>query len=361
MPIFKKKRPCEGLSVAVDVRRDALILVTLRGGAPAPLAASLARIPLEGPGRPAPQRLTELLAPEVERRGLQGCSSTSLLYRPQFNLVLTEAPDGVAEEDLPAAMRWRVRDLIDFPAEEAVVDVLPIPVPPLPGEGDPLLVVAAPRETVRARVTAFLEAGLDLQVVDIPDMAHRNLVRLLPDEGSSGVCLVVLSPEDPLITISRHGELVFSRQLGVNVREELGALAVEGGEAPETSGVEGLALEDEPAGGEEAFQRAGTGYAERLALEIQRSLDYYDSRFRQGGVQRIHLAGEGALVEGLMEELEEVLGRDFRFLDPRDFLTISTESEAEVGDLRVQEAIYALGAGLRMVDAEGPDAPDQPQ
>ncbi|KPV40194.1 hypothetical protein AN478_08670 [Thiohalorhabdus denitrificans] len=357
MPIFKKKRRCEGLSVAVDVRQDALLLAALRGGGSVPLSASLSRIPLQGTGRPGPERLTQLLAPFVERLGLRGCPAVSLLYRPQFHLILTDAPDRVEEADLPAAMRWRVRDLLDFPADEAVVDVLPIPVRELPGEGAPVFVVAARQETVRSRVTACREAGLELRDVDIPDMAHRNLALLLPREESPGTCLVILNPESPLITISRDGELIFSRLLGVDVREELGALSLAGEEATEAEGDGGLHFEEGPSEGErESRQEALTGYAERLALEIQRSLDYYDSRFREAGVQRIHLAGEGALVEGLVERLEEVLGRGFRFLDPRDLMDISMDSEPESdpGEVRAQEAIYALGAALRLQGTEAP-------
>jgi len=323
--------------------------------------------------------LDRTLSPLVQEHGLANCPATTLLYRPHFNLVLSEAPEGVSGEELRSAMQWRVRDLLDFPVEEAVIDVLPIPGVEIPGEGPPLFVVAARRETVKARVEHCREAGLELGSVDIPDMAHRNLAHLLP-EDASGTCLVVLDAENPLISITKGGELIFSRQLGLDIREDFAALAaelgVDGEEArrlrvehglegePGSAGEGQLAgadpepdeLQLEEVAEEEAdpLREMLTDFAERLALEVQRSLDYYDSRYRQAAIRKVHLAGEGARVQGLAGYLGSALDREFVFLDPLAHLPADEglQSGAAAADSPVQEGIYAIGAGLRILGGE---------
>jgi len=362
--------------VAVDVRHDGLVLAAMEGESDPPRLSVLSKIPWQGNARVPAADLAQYLAPLIEQNDLQGCQGTTLLHRPQFNLVLTDAPDGVSGEDLRAAMRWRVKDLLDFPVEEAVLDVLPLPDVDLPGEGAPVFVVAAPQETVRERIQACRQADLELGIVDIPDQAHRNLARLLP-EPASGTCLVVLDAETPLISITKGGELIFSRQLGLDIPGEFAALARELGvgegearrlrttyglaEEPaaagaQVSGTEALELEEEPDsyGSVGPLHRFLADFADRLALEVQRSLDYYHSHYRQGAVRKVHLAGEGARVEGLAPYLESVLDLQFVFFDPLDHLPARTDLQEgqEATESLVQEGIYAIGAGLRIRDPE---------
>lgn len=361
--------------MAVDVRHDGLVLAAMEGESDPPRLSVLSKIPWQGNARVPAADLAQYLAPLVEQNHLQGCQGTTLLHRPQFNLVLTDAPAGVSGEDLRAAMRWRVKDLLDFPVEEAVLDVLPLPDVDLPGEGAQVFVVAAPQETVRERIQACRQAGLELGIVDIPDLAHRNLARLLP-EPASGTCLVVLDAETPLISITKGEELIFSRQLGLDIPGEFAALAreleVDEGEARrlrttyglaeepaapggQASGTEALELEEEPGSGSAGpLHRLLADFAERLALEVQRSLDYYHSHYRQGAVHQVHLAGEGARIEGLVAYLESVLDLQFAFFDPLDHLSAPEDLREgqDATDNLVQEGIYAVGAGLRIRDPE---------
>ncbi|MEF8793840.1 pilus assembly protein PilM [Thiohalorhabdus sp.] len=357
--------------MAVDVRAEAIFLAGLAGTAEQPRLSLFQQIPRERGAEASPSSLAEELAPPVEANDLEGAPTSTLLYRPDINFILTEAPD-VARAEWRSALRWRVRDLLDFPADQAVIDAFPVPIQPS-GEGPQAFVVAARQDTVRERVTQLSEAGLDARFVDIPDMAHRNLAWLLP-EPAYGTCLVILDERSSLISITKGGELTFCRQIGLEVGQELNRVAEElgvepeeaqrqrvedglaaGGSEPEGGQLGGptneeLALEEE--GEATAPSTALTDFADRLALEIQRSLDYYDSRFRQAAIQKIYLGGEGARIQGLEAYLEEALGIAFEFFHPLDYL----QAEAPIADHRgevgfpVHEGILAIGAGLRMLD-----------
>ena len=358
---------------ALEPRHDGLILAAFQGSPEAPRLAYFEKLAADNPLQHEPEAFAQALRPLVEQAGAQGAVATTLMFRPEINFILTEAPD-VERSEWRDALKWRVRDLIDFPVDQAVIDAFPVGLE-VPGEGPQAFVVAARQDRVRDRVTAGCEAGLDLRYVDIPDMAHRNLARLLPDPGH-GTCLVILDDASPLISITKGGELCFSRQIGLDIGAELGQLAGELGVTPEearrqrveeglqTGTVaqggdlagpepEGLALEEETEGAAGAPQ-ALTDFADRLALEIQRSLDYYDSRFRQAAIDKIYLGGEGARIQGLEAYLEEALGMAFEFFHPLDYL----EAEAGIAhqgkavDYPIHEGILAIGAGLRMLDPD---------
>jgi len=346
-------------------------LAGFQGSADAPRLAFFQKFPADQPLRQGPDVLAAALKPGVEEAGGQGAPATTVLYRSEVNFILTEAPE-LERPEWPSALKWRVRDLLDFPVEQAVVDAIPV-AEEVPGEGPQAFVAAARQEKVRERVRAASEAGLDLRYVDIPDMAHRNLARLLP-EPPYGTCLVILDEQSPLISITKGGELCFSRQVGMDIREELGRMAddlgvdpdearrrrvEEGlestleGEGEASAGSEELVLEQEgQASGQARLPQALTGFADRLALEIQRSLDYYDSRFRQPAIQKVYLGGEGARIRGLEAYLANALGLEFEFFHPLDHLAAGAgvaEHRQEVG-YPIHEGILAIGAGLRMLD-----------
>ena len=357
--------------VALEPRSDGVILAGFEGSPESPRLVYFDKWPVDHPLDRDPDTLAGLLEPFVRQAGAGGAPATTLLFRSEVNVILTEAPD-LDREEWANALKWRVRDLLDFPVDQAVVDAFPV-AQRVPGEGAQAFVVAARQEKVRGRVSAARGAGLDLRYVDIPDMAHRNLARLLP-EPSYGTCLVLLDEQSPLISITKGGELCFSRQVGMNIGEDLERLADELGlgpdearrhrveqgmdprrapAGPEPVGPDGLVLEPEAqAAGAGGLPRALTDFADRLALEIQRSLDYYESRFRQAAIRKVHLGGEGARIRGLEGYLEEALGLEFEFFHPLDHLAaeegVATHRQ-EVG-YPIHEGILAIGAGLRMLD-----------
>lgn len=122
--------------------------------------------------------------------------------------------------------------------------------------------VAARAAQVRAQVDAFDGSGLELAVIDIAELALRNVTAGLP-EDAGGVALLHLCGGTGLIVITHQAHLYLARSLEV----------------------------DPSPGGED---RA----LETLTLEVQRSLDYYESHFSQPPVKALVVAqGDGAGVD----------------------------------------------------------------
>src|SRR5690606_10297963 len=112
-------------------------------------------------------------------------------------------PD-VRPEELRSAVRWRIKDLLGFHIDDAIIDVFEIPDQRHQHRNRMMYVVAAKANAVQSRAEFLANAGLTIDVVDIPEMALRNLAMLL-DEEQQGIALLHLDDTRGVITLSRQG------------------------------------------------------------------------------------------------------------------------------------------------------------
>ena len=180
-------------------------------------------------------------------RRLARTRCTTLLWHGQYQLLQVDAP-GNAEElphaELRDSLRWRIKEMVDFPVDQAGIDVIRIPAQ---GSRNPQLwVVAASHDVLRPRIHLFQDAKTPLAAIDIPELAQRNLAALFEEENR-GLALVAFNGKGGRLTITYRGELHMSRHIDISAAE--------------------LAGPD-----------AGAAH-ERALLDIQRSLDNFDRNF----------------------------------------------------------------------------------
>lgn len=235
---------------------------------------------------------------------------TTVLEPEEYSLLLTEAPDVPADE-LRSAVRWRIKDLIDFHVDDATIDVFDVTTANVPGKTRSMYVVAARNAAIQRRVDMCDAAGIGLDVIDIPEMAQRNLAAILP-EDVRGVVMLTLTAKRGLITITRQGEIFLSRRMEI--------------------GYESLRGVDDVA-----------PYFDQIALEVQRSLDYFDSHFRQAHVDQIVLSPSAGRIPGLVEHLNQNLNIKAAVLNFADVLQFDGAFEDALSD----RGLVALGAALR--------------
>ena len=61
------------------------------------------------------------LSQYIDEQGLKGMTCNVVIPSSSYSLLLSEAPN-VEDTELADAMRWKGKDLIDFPIEEAILD-----------------------------------------------------------------------------------------------------------------------------------------------------------------------------------------------------------------------------------------------
>jgi len=182
---------------------------------------------------------------------------TTLLKSGDYQFVQVDAPTVPAAE-AKNAVRWRIRDMIDYPVETAAVDAVFIPQPEgAAGRTPQMLAVAAKNEVIAATVKPFNDADIPLEAIDIPELAQRNFAKCLEPEGR-GLALLAFDEQGGLLTFTSGGELYHSRSIDVSLASFAGA---------------------------DAEQRKAL--YDRLVLELQRSLDHFDRQFRHVAVAKV--------------------------------------------------------------------------
>ena len=229
----------------------------------------------------------------------------------QYKLLLTEAPD-VKPDELRAAVRWRIKELIDFHINDATLDVFDLPGARIPGQTRSMYVVVARTDAIQRHADLMHDADINLQVIDIQELAQRNVASLLA-EDQQGVAFLVLNAQGGLLTITKQSELYLSRSLAF-----------------------GLDILQQNSDNLDA-------YFDRMALEVQRSLDYFDSHFRQAPLAHLVLAPLPTEIPGLVEYLNNNLNVKTSIMN----LTGLVEFEKEIPLTTQVRCLPALGAALR--------------
>ncbi len=246
--------------------------------------------------------------------GLDASRCTTLLSANEYQLMMVDAPN-VPVDELKTAIRWKIKDLLNYHVDDATVDVLKIPAGKYGTERpQSLYAIAASNETIRSRIALFEKAKLDLKVIDIPEMAQRNIAALFESEGR-GLALLSFSDDGGLLTITCDGELFLARRIDIT----LGQL-------------------------QDADERLQRQYLDRVVLEVQRSLDYFDRQFHHIPVARMLVCAPESL--GLERVLLEGVGLPVEALELAQAMDVIAVPELLDSEF-VSYALPALGAALR--------------
>lgn len=264
------------------------------------------------PGRP-------LVAPELlEKAGkeLRAASyrCTTILCGGEYQMLAVDAPN-VPPEELRTAIRWRLKDMLDFHIDDATIDVLDMP--PDKNAAVPahsMFAAAARNSVIEQRQNLFAQAKIDLSVIDIPEMAQRNISALVETEGR-GLAMLSFGDDGGLLTVTFNGELYLSRRIDV-----------------------ALAQLFEP-----DHDRKQASF-DKITLELQRSLDHFDRQFHFINVSKLVLAPTGA--SGLDEYLSGNLYMPVESMNLADVMDLSKVPDlAEAA--QQQRFFLTLGAALR--------------
>ena len=198
----------------------------------------------------------------------------TLLEPGDYQLLQVEAPN-VPPAELKAAIRWRIKDLLDYHVDDATVDVLDIPPDPTGAvRTHSMYAVAARNDAVQACIERFGAAQIPLSVIDVAETAQRNIAALYEDEGR-GAGMLYLGQDSSLFTINYRRELYLARRFDIGYNQVT------------------TASEREDA-------------LNRIAVELTRTLDHFDRQFGYVVVNKI-LLGPEPEDSGLLDYLPLVL------------------------------------------------------
>lgn len=237
---------------------------------------------------------------------------TVVLALGEYQIIQIDPPQ-VPEAELRQAVRWQVKGMLDFPVDEATVDILPIP--DQDGRRSPLFVVCAPNKVIEKHVRLHQEAKVPLVAIDIPETVQRNIAACFEPEGR-GVAMVGFYENGGLLTFTAGGSLYSYRRIDVSLPQ-----LAEAGEVQRQS------------------------LFERVLLEVQRSLDTFEHQFHTVNVAKLMVSPLPAEID-----LRDYLSANF-------YLPVETADLAQVLDISAVPSLRdpaaqapllpLLGAALR--------------
>ncbi|MGA7178999.1 MAG: agglutinin biogenesis protein MshI [Thiobacillaceae bacterium] len=233
-----------------------------------------------------------------------------VLSAGEYQLLPLDAPPVPADE-LKMAVRWRIKDQIDLPIDDATVDVIRLD----QGGADlknKLLAVVASNQLLKKYIGLAERAKLRLATIDIPELAQRNISALL-EKPNRALALLSFTPQGGLLTVTRNNELCFFRRLECNTAD-----FVNQGE----------------------YRRAMA--FDRVALELQRSLDHIERQHSDWHLDKIILAPPPAIA-GLAEHLQQQLYLPLETADLSSLFTGQLPTDPE----QLTACWFALGGALR--------------
>ncbi|WP_257604269.1 type IV pilus biogenesis protein PilM [Pseudomonas sp. UMAB-08] len=242
----------------------------------------------------------------VDESGLGGLPVNLVLHPAAYQMLLLDSPD-VPAEDLGAAMRWRIKDLISEPLEDVVVDAFALPEDAYRGRSRMAYCAVLNKARMQEWAKLIKQAGLNLVSIDVTEMAFRNL-GLLAGADNLNIALLRLRSSEGLICVQHGADLYMARVI------------------------------------EHGLEQAGQDFSS-ATLEIQRSLDYFESQLGKGHINRLLLLPMKRDGEAALQALGNGLTVKLQALDLRELF--SGQPAAELDEQMQAHCMAAVGAALR--------------
>ena len=238
----------------------------------------------------------------VQKNDLENTPCNVTYGVDRYQLLQVDKP-GVDESEINQALSWSIQDLVPI-QEEIIVDYFDLPAQPAGTEK--IHAVAFARSEIEQLCTDIRESGLQLTAIGLAEFALHELL-----EPSDDAVMTLLQPagQEICLSIFKGGQLYFSRRL---------------------RGYENLSTFTE--------QELQMGVGDNLSVEIQRSLDYFESQLRQAPVKKIYLAIETPALAYLSELLKGLTFMPVEAMMP----AIKCDASFDV----FNSSFSSLGAGL---------------
>ena len=224
----------------------------------------------------------------VQDNSLQKTPCVCLVAADDCDVYQVEKPEVEAAEMIQA-VSWKIKDLINYDVSHAVVDSYPMPesskkMPESSKNKQQQVGVVAVREAiVRKYIDSIKTSALALNALDIHDLVRANLPAV-QNSSEHSLAALTLSRTSGLLSVYHDTDLYISREFMIGI-DQLG-----------------LATSED----ESVF--------DALLLELQRSLDYFESYYGMGSVTNLRIFPALKATEKMAMYLQNLSNFDIEFI-----------------------------------------------
>ncbi|HEY3132405.1 MAG TPA: type IV pilus assembly protein PilM [Acidobacteriota bacterium] len=209
-------------------------------------------------------------------------------------------------EELDESIQWEAEQYIPFEISDVHIDYHILKENPAAGNMD-IILVAVKKEKITDQTSVISMAGKVPVVVDVDAFALQNAYELnYKPDAESVVALLDIGASTMTLNVLRGSEFIFTRDITIGVNHYSDFFQKEMQVTPEE--VERLKrgeyhddLERQQA---EKILRT---VSEILALEIQKTVDYFKATSSTFDVSKLYLSGGGCHIPGLKEHFQQKL------------------------------------------------------
>ncbi len=227
------------------------------------------------------QAQVEALKTWVREHSQQKAPCVCLVAGDDCDVYQVEKPQ-VEDAEMLQAVTWKIKDLISYDVANAVVDCYPMPVSSKNNQQQ-VGVVSARESVIASYVDSIRSCGLKLVALDIHDLVRSNL-QIIRHAAEQTLAVLSLTRTSGLLSVYHDTDLYVSREFMI--------------------GLDQIEL----AGGED------TEVFDSLLLEIQRSLDYFESYYGIGAVNSLRVFPQLPATEKMAMYLQNLASFDIDFI-----------------------------------------------
>lgn len=206
----------------------------------------------------------------VKRNKFDNTPTFVFLSTAHYEMVQVDRPT-VADEEITQALRWSIKDLVALEGE-LVVDYFEMPAQPT--GANKVNVVVTKADIIRTVSEGVLNSDLMLRQISVAELAPCDL---LADCVEPCVSIAQEVGQDICLSIVKDGQLYFSRRL-------------RGYENIKSFSPDELKM----------------GSVDNLTLEVQRSMDYFESQLRQAPIKKIVVSIDSPHVNAICDIMKEL-------------------------------------------------------
>lgn len=197
---------------------------------------------------------------------------TQLVLNPRLVQQVSMDRPQLSDDEIQSSLPWLLKDLVDIPSSDIIADYYD---PAIQAAAqDKINVVAVQRSWLQKLLTPLQDARLTINGIINEDLA---VTRLFKAEEPPRVLLAQYGHEQAQLLLIAEQKLIVSRQL------------------------KPLQSIDRPGAEVDSYE------TDNLALELQRSLDYYSGQMRQAPLKHVQLALPGQQGQQVADSLADSL------------------------------------------------------
>jgi MSHA biogenesis protein MshI len=195
----------------------------------------------------------------IEALGDQRMDAQVVLHPTMYAVYFVDRPE-VEDDELSEAVRWKIKDLVEAPLKDLIIDAFAVPEDAYRGNQKKVYAFATDKILLEDIVAQLRKLPIKLLGITISELADLALLNRLHDDRG-GAALLRLRSANGTINLIDGGDLYLTRSID--------------------SGVSAL---------ETATEDNRHQVMDELLLGVQRCLDFYESQLGKGAIRKMLVA-----------------------------------------------------------------------